>query len=242
MKEVKVKINDNNVFDMYIPEWFIENRGDMGITFKDQIEKFGHINLPIAYRKIYDFVRQYKDLTFVDVGANIGLSTIPLSKEGFNVISIEPLKENIDILIKNKNNLNLNYQIIPCAIGDKEGSTEIYTGEQTDCASILIQSVKVINDKNERSEIVEIKRLDSLVDGDNFFIKIDVQGYEQKVLNSMEGIFNSKKIPFILIEMDNNFLKNDNVSTESINNYLINKKYKPYNFHGDDILYIRDEN
>ena len=242
MGEVKVKINENKTFNMFIPEWFINNRGDMGVSFKEQIERFGYINLPIIYRKIYDFVKQHKHLTFVDVGANIGLSTIPLSIEGVSVISIEPIKINHEILFKNKENLNLNYKLVNCAIGDTEGMIEIHTGEQTDCASILIESVKIINDKNERSETVEIKRLDSLIDGDNFFVKIDVQGYEQKVLNSMEKLFNSNKIPFILIEMDNNFLKNDNTSVESINSYLINKNYKPYNFHGEDVLYIRNEN
>lgn len=242
MEIVKVKIDDNKVFDMFIPEWFINNRGDMGISFRDQIEKFGYINLPIIYRKIYDFVKQNRHLTFVDVGANIGLSTIPLSTEGINVISIEPVKINHDILLKNKENLKLNYELVNCAIGDTEGMIEIHTGEQTDCASILIESVKAINDKDERSETVEIKRLDSLIDGDNFFIKIDVQGYEQKVLNSMEKLFENNKIPFILIEMDNNFLKNDNTSIETVNNFLTNKGYTPHNFYGDDFLYIRNEN
>lgn len=237
---LKVKINNNLYFKLLLPSWFLEHRGENGVTFQYQIKNLGYINLPTIYKKIFEFLSDKKDITFVDVGANLGLSCIPIAIGGNKTIAIEPLKINYDFLNESKNINFLDFELLKFGIGDIEKKEKIYTGEQTDCASIILESVKVVENKGQDFEIVEIKRLDSIITDENdLFVKIDVQGFEMRVLKSMENLLQNEKIKYILIEMDDKFLKNDNTSSQEINNFLIQKKFIVNNFYGEDFLYSR---
>jgi len=235
---LKVKLKDDIFFKLSLPTWFIENRGENGVTFKQQFNNLGYIKLPTIYEKIYDFLSTKKELIFIDVGANLGLSSIPSSINGNKTIAIEPLNDNYIFLLENKKINNLDFDLLKYAIGENEGINKIYSGEQTDCASMILDSVKLI-ENSENYEEVEIKRLDNLIQDDNLFIKIDVQGYEMSVLKSMNKLLDQNKVKFILIEMENRFLIKGGSSVDEVHTFLTDRGFVYNNFYGDDVLYSK---
>jgi len=237
MSLVDCIINDKKI-KIELPEWFLFDRGDMGITFMEQINKKGFIELPLIYKKLYNFLLDKKDLIFIDVGSNLGFTTLPASINGNKVISIEPLSKNYKSLENTKKINDLSFDLLKIGIGENEGINKIYSGEQTDCASMILDSVKLIED-SENYEEVEIKRLDNLIQDDNLFIKIDVQGYEMNVLKSMGKLFSENKIKFILIEMENRFLLKGGSSVDEIHTFLTDRGFVYNNFYGDDVLYSK---
>lgn len=235
---VKITINENLFFNIFLPNWFILERGENGVTFEEQINKNGFITLPTVYKKIYNFLKDKKNIILIDIGSNLGLSTLPLSLNNNEVISIEPLKSNYDLLSESKKINNLNFKLLKYAIGENEGVDKIYSGGQTDCASMVLESVTLIEECKSYEE-VEVKRLDNIIFEDNLFIKIDVQGFEMSVLKSMNKLLDQNKVKFILIEMENRFLIKGGSSVYEVHTFLTDRGFVYNNFYGDDVLYSK---
>jgi FkbM family methyltransferase len=240
MDPINVNVDGSKLFKMVLPQWFMSNRGDSGITFQHQAATSGKINLPAVYKKLYEFLSTRKNLTFVDVGANLGLTSLPAALNGNRVIAIEPLRANYDILEENKRLNGMDFELLNIAIDENEGTAKIYSGVQTDCASMMIESVQAVGDTSPFYEEVEVKTLDAVVGSlTDLFVKIDVQGYEMKVLNSMEKMLAEGRVTHILLELETRFLVNANTSADEINSFLVQRGFKPENFYGDDFLYIK---
>ena len=140
---------------------------------------------------------------FIDVGANFGQSALGIIEWGYvnEIISIEPVKECHDYLMKNSIKYN-NWKILErMAVGDKDGETEINVSKATDLSSILKPTELLKNsfDTVERNfiEKIPIRRLDTLFNvqdiPDFTFIKIDTQGYDYNVLLGAEKLLSKVK-------------------------------------------------
>lgn len=137
--------------------------------------------------------------TYVDVGSNIGNHTIyfALFTKANKVISIEVHPKIYEILI---NNITLNksdkYYPLNCGVGDRNNK-------------VLLSDFDVKNigmcHLIDKSGDVEVKKLDDiLIDIDDIsLIKIDVEGYELKVLHGAKKIINSNK-PILILECRTN--------------------------------------
>ena len=132
--------------------------------------------------------------TFIDVGANIGSVTIPVAR-GFEgkVLSIEPSRANFSLLEENIALNALNNPQIDCqrvAIGDQPGQLPLYHSSTNTGDHRLSAGPQ---ESQRESEMVDVVTLDSLIIGKSEFqppylIKIDVQGYEAKVLASASAL------------------------------------------------------
>ncbi len=140
---------------------------------------------------------------FIDIGANIGLMSIFSSyKVGENgqVISFEPNPETRKILEENivLNSIN-NIKIEPYALSNTKRESKIYDNFDVNRgASSLIKPSTV----TQSYDVIEIPFSeyfgnDSKID----LIKIDVEGYELKVLEgAKEFLINCKNPPILIIE------------------------------------------
>ena len=126
---------------------------------------------------------------FIDIGANIGTHTIPISYECERVLAFEPDIENFTLLGKNvaglcslKNNVTVSY----LALGNeaKEVSTKFNYGK----TSIV------------EGDTVKMVPYDMLGIPKTNVVKIDVEGKELDVLIGMRNTLTSQK-PDLLIEM-----------------------------------------
>ena len=149
-----------------------------------------------------------KDTWFVDIGANIGTHTIPLSYNVERVLAFEPDDANFDLLSKNVAGmcaLRKNVTATKMAIGDTlvEVDTEFDYGKTK-----VVQGTGI---KSAPLDILGLPKVD--------LVKIDVEGQELKVLVGMRNILHTHK-PDMLIEMQDettyaetyDFLKSCNYS------------------------------
>ncbi len=139
-----------------------------------------------------------------DVGANIGIYSVILSKVvGANgkIIAFEPEKESI---IKSEENIKLNNLsnviIIDKALGEVAQESKLYISGTTGNFSLVN-----IYDKEAKAEVVEI------VKGDDFVvqkglpipkaIKVDVEGYEYSVINGLKNTLSNSRCKIICCEV-----------------------------------------
>lgn len=137
----------------------------------------------------------------VDIGANIGYDTVlfadKVGKSG-KVIAIEPDPTNFEILQKNiKENKLFNVVPVQAALGDVNKKMKIYESEEN------FGDHRMWEEKGRNSKDVFCRRLDDLLKELEYekinFIKMDVQGFEEKVIAGGEKIIEKYK-PTIFFE------------------------------------------
>lgn len=170
--------------------------------------------------------------TVLDIGANIGLTGLEFAKhcpEG-KVICFEPSPENFKRLNENVAlNSFKNITALNTGIGDAPGQFKLYNVVDTNPGM-----KRILNDgnaENFESELITIDTLESQLNKLNIqkvgAIKIDVEGFEFKVLLSAVFILQKYK-PVLFIELDDSNLKGQNSSALELVNYLTGLNYKVY--------------
>jgi FkbM family methyltransferase len=169
-----------------------------------------------------------KSSCFIDVGAHIGLVTLPAAinmPSNSTLVSFEPSKINFDILKKHilLNQFNFKTKIIleNTLVGDIERSNVSFFDDVKNSSGT---NSLIFNNKN--SDIVRLNQvsLDSYCLGNNLLpdvIKIDVEGYEYHVLLGSQNIIYKNK-PIIIISIHPKQLNKINIS-EKIFFELIDK-------------------
>jgi len=147
------------------------------------------------------------DLTFIDIGSNVGWFTFNMAALGVNVLAFEPMQENIDLINKSlrdpvniQNGISERIKLFPYGLGSKEETCYIISGINNfgDGTTFCVDDEKDLAKKTGyiiRGR-VSVRRLDDLVDASALTIvaaKIDTEGFEghvmaggQKVL--LEGV------------------------------------------------------
>jgi len=170
----------------------------------------------------------------IDVGGNNGEVALKAAKkigtEG-RVISFEPLLLNID---RFKKNLSLNPSIdnitlINKGVGSQEGEFTIVNDRDDNLGMGWIEENDILNDMNiSSSQKVLVTTLDKCLPTMKLnhidFIKIDVEGFELKVLIGADSIINKYR-PILFIEVVDSHLKKQNTSAVELIRYLQSKKY-----------------
>lgn len=141
--------------------------------------------------------------TIFDIGANKGQFTIHLHKllPDARIYGFEPLKSCFNEL----KHATANLSTCTCfnfAIGKDNGMRTIYHNDFTPSSSMLPMNDLHVDafpsTKGVREEIIEVRRLDDVVKSleliDNILIKIDVQGFEDKVIQGGEETIKRAKI------------------------------------------------
>jgi len=130
----------------------------------------------------------------LDVGANAGQFASDLRRGGFSarMLSFEPLASAHARLLSASRNDDL-WEIAPqVAIGDQEGDIEIHVAGNSVSSSVLqmldSHATAAPASKYVASERVRLATLDTMlrdlrIDSERLFLKIDTQGYEDRVLN-----------------------------------------------------------
>jgi FkbM family methyltransferase len=145
--------------------------------------------------RTYEWLKEKNIRTVIDIGANKGQFVWQISKllPDARFYSFEPLKDCYEQLLKRMGHVS-NFRAFPFALGDKSGKTQIYHNDFSPSSSLLpmeeLHKEAFPYTKNVRIEEIEIRRLDEIAQGldieDNLLIKIDVQGFENKVIQGGE--------------------------------------------------------
>ena len=182
--------------------------------------------------ELQDLLKNLDVKIIIDVGSNKG-QFILLVENFFNcqkIYSIEPIKEVLEIQKKFfKNKKNIFYY--NCGLGEKKSINNFFITRRIDSSSFLQTNKAILlnNDykiKDQRK--IKINTLDELMKNKNFnsptLLKIDVQGYELKVLKG--AIKTLKKIKYIIIETSKTEIYANQALHKNVINFLEKNNFK----------------
>ena len=151
--------------------------------------------------KIYDdYCKDKKDITILDLGANVGLVSLYLSDIASKILAVEAGPKQIELLKQNCKN-EKNIEIIEAAISGKNEDVTFFMKPDNNTTNSLIQS----NSNTEYSITVKGITIPKLLEEHNIekvdFCKIDIEGSEMVALT--EDIIKQfyDKIDFIFLEV-----------------------------------------
>lgn len=187
----------------------------------------------------------------IHIGAHYGEEIPNYVKVGIkNIILFEPLEENFKVLKKNISPYsNLNIKKYQVALGNENTSiTMNLSSNNLESSSILKpkQHLNLYPDITfDRTEEVELQKLDDYNCKNYNFINMDVQGYELEVLKGAKDTLNH--IDYVYCEVNRDEIYEGNAYIEDIDKYL--SKYNMrrvetswwYDSDWGDALYIRNK-
>ena len=205
-----------------------------GINFKVDIsDTVGHTNYyslgDKAEKVLFDFVQQ--GMNVIDIGANIAGTSLNLAKRtspGGKVFSFEPSPYNYQQAAENisLNNFS-NIKLINQGLGNIKTTAYLYdvNSNNRGMARILNNGDR---DGSYEKAAVEIDTLDSSMQKFDIpspsLIKIDVEGYEFKVLKGGQETI-MKHRPVLFIELDDNNLREQGNNARELIQSLITLEY-----------------
>jgi len=183
----------------YVSNYIIKEKNWEGKDTKNLIDALNY----------YSSVKNIKNdnIFILDIGANIGWHSIFLGKYGYQILSFEPSDINIYILRKNYClNPNLNVIFIKKGLYNEEKKCEHYilTGNigngMTICDNSNVTLPYYLRKRGETymtklSNFIEFLSTKNLA-----LIKIDVEGSEEKAIESGIELITKYHVPFIFLE------------------------------------------
>ena len=201
-------------------------------------------SLAIHEQKEYRFISQLipKDQLVYDIGANTGEYTNLYLKLSSKVIAIEPDPKNLQIL-KVRFGQNRKVTTLASAVSDVKGVSELYINEDGSCFNTMSEKWKdsLLDPSSNRwhakydfskSYQIQTITLNEVITqyGLPFFIKVDVEGYEYKVISTL-----TKKVALINFEANlPEFLEETILIVDHLNKIYTNYKFnfcEDYTFH-----------
>jgi FkbM family methyltransferase len=187
----------------------------------------------------------------IHIGAHYGEEVPNYVKVGIeNIVLFEPLKENFEVLKKNiLPYCNFNIKKYQVALGNKNTSIAMnLSSNNLESSSILKpkQHLNLYPDITfDRTEEVELQKLDDYNCKNYNFINMDVQGYELEVLKGAKDTLNH--INYVYCEVNRDEIYEGNAYIEDIDQYLLNYNMRRvetswwYDSDWGDALYIKDK-
>jgi FkbM family methyltransferase len=175
--------------------------------------------------------------TFVDVGANQGVFSLVAAKNKY-CSSLHTFEPNLDVnkfLEKNlkKNNVK-NITIHKSAIGSRIGNSGFFVPDNHSGAGRVSSALS-----NMEVNCVNRIYLDKfLADAESLFVKIDVEGNENEVL---QELFNSKlDIKYVFIEISSKYNFDEEFTIKILNSNGFDEVFRKENKISYDALFIKN--
>jgi FkbM family methyltransferase len=161
--------------------------------------------------------------TVLDIGANIGIHSIILSKCGFNVTSYEPEKTHYDVLKSNLTNNSLSsIKAIDAAVSYKNGETEFVVVKGNTTGSHIAGSKADPYGELEKYK-VRLLGFENIIENADL-IKMDVEGHEKEIIcKSNPTIFDNFDLMLSIHDKENakqifDYFSNNNINMFSQKN------------------------
>ena len=174
--------------------------------------------------------------TIIDIGANLGNHSLywAINLDCNKIYAFEPFKPNFEILKDNieRNKLN-NIIALNKGVGSKKSKAVVKNFDDSNYGATTLEET---NDENTE-DVMEIVDIDSFSDENSIeqidFVKIDTEGFEEKVLLGMKNVI-SKFKPILWIEVSHETYRD-------VFSYLFNYNYKIIDIEGFNVLFISEK-
>jgi FkbM family methyltransferase len=167
---------------------------------------------------------------FFDIGANVGSYTILASGHcGANTYCFEPIVSTFSSLVENVK-LNTIENLVNCNnIGLGENEEKLLFTKSMDTVNHVLSKDEI----EPESHVTEVQ----VLTGDSFLaktecpvlMKIDVEGFETKVLNGMNQILKHQNLKAIIIELNGSGYRYG-FDEQEIHNKLLSLNFNAYNY------------
>jgi len=196
-KLIKLNIYKKKIIRLQDRKIVLELEKKEGLSFGDYMDILSSYYQSILSNQYNISSKNINGKIVVDCGSSHGEFGIFCMKLGAKkVYSFEPVTGTYKILVNNIKLNNLNSKVVPIkkALGDKNEKLRIYFNRAGDTGAYIPED-KVDKKQNVNTEIVEVIKLDDFIkDSEKIgFIKIDSEGYEEKVLKGASGIIKRDK-------------------------------------------------
>ena len=147
---------------------------------------------------------------FFDIGAHLGEKSKRFLNKNLRIVMLEPLPQCIEQLkITFKNNKNI--EILQKAVGSVIGNTTLEVNSKMPTISTMAKHWKngrFSDQKWDQKISVEVTTLDNLIKiyGSPNYIKIDVDGAEDKILSGGLKFLGQKNVKSISIELNEEYI------------------------------------
>ncbi len=162
---------------------------DFSVYYSNKVE-LHDLKKEIFSERIYDIELSHSEPLIIDIGGNIGLSTLFYKSEYPNsrIIVFEPHPQNFDLLEMNvfQNNLS-NVDCVRKAIAASEGEKTLYYSNNHFSSASCKKSAWNRTEVEQEKIIVNSIKLDNFLNERVDLVKMDIEGLEEEV------ILNSKK-------------------------------------------------
>jgi FkbM family methyltransferase len=145
-----------------------------------------------------------RDSILWDVGANVGIWSVLLAKEfsSCKIISFEPQKAAQRFLQKNISNNHLtNVEVMQIGLGASVEKVELRTPKEKSGSSSIVLLQK---EESDQVELIDVTTADSFLVGRPdlvpSFIKIDIEGYEPRMISGAHDLI-ANNHPIIMLEV-----------------------------------------
>ncbi|HMK23989.1 MAG TPA: FkbM family methyltransferase [Terriglobales bacterium] len=171
-------------------------------------------------------------MTFVDVGANLGLYALFASRrvsETGRVIAIEPSRREMDRLRTNieRNSLR-NVSLLPVALSDQAAEVDLSVAVASHAGHNTLGSFGY-NTQLERRETVQALSLDEVIESAKLqrvdVIKMDIEGSELAALRGASGTL-TQYHPTLLMELSDRALKHQGATSADVRSLLADHGYE----------------
>lgn len=198
-------------------------------AFKDTIRNH-IINNQIFDVKIYNLAKRFikKNSIVIDAGANYGQLSILFSKQdpSVKVYAFEAYKYIYEILCKNIDLNNCNIKAFNCILGNTKIKKVFLSKSKLDANSTYGSNEIILEKYESNSDAVQAIQIDDLnIFEEVSFMKIDVQGYDLKVLEGAKKTILKNKMP-IIIEYSSQYEKTFNYKFDDFRKILKKINYK----------------
>jgi FkbM family methyltransferase len=158
---------------------------------------------------------------FVDVGAGLGKFSMIASRQGMDVIALEPMKTNYHAVVQNFNENKTIGVVLDYAAWNRDGYETFYESPHADQGSLGDRDW--IGRKPKDSYLVKVVKLDTLLhERKPRIVKIDVEGKGLKVLHGMKDMLKlgtkviyEANVP-VELQLQKDFLEAQGYRTEQI--------------------------
>ncbi|XP_069113290.1 uncharacterized protein [Argopecten irradians] len=198
-----------------------------------------HAYEPETSIMLFDLLKSEPEANFIDIGANIGVHSLPIAQSGRKVISVEALHFSVEPLCASVDlgNLHDSVTIVHNAITNWRGTVNLGAedgnlgGTFVDVDSKHIKKLKQGRVNGNWLHPVNTVTFDDLLDlpviGDfpKVLIKIDIEGSEHKALQKSKSFFRRTKVIGVLMEWE---FHRSMPSGEEIIRYMENLNFVPH--------------
>ncbi len=210
------------------------------VSFIGKTKLWAKKGMEAATANIYTGLHEFNEMAFllhflrpsdvfVDVGANIGAYTVLASGvNGAHSISIEPVPQTYELLSKNisLNNIGALVQTYNIGVGSSEKILR-FTVNKDSVNHVVLEEEQWGDDTIK----VQVRSLDSLLMNCRLpaLIKIDVEGFEQEVINGAKLLLQQPALKAVIIELIGAGKKYGFDETE-IHNKMMTYGFNCYNY------------